>query len=66
MYNLHLTVRETVGAYVCTMALSDTDEWGKTTPVASKEMLVEAPDPDEDPLEQLLEATARWVSVLSR
>lgn len=65
MYNLHLTVRETVGAFVCTVAISDTDEWGRTTLIAGQEALVEAPDPDEDPLAQILEAGARWLRRMS-
>lgn len=35
MYQLQVTVIETMGAYVCSAALSETDQFGRTTLVTS-------------------------------
>ncbi len=63
MYQLSVTVTETIGCYVCRIALSSRDQWGRTVQVSSTGPSYLEVDPVflEDDLLQILRAAERYV-----
>lgn len=63
MYQLSVTVIETLGCYICTAAISSRDQFGRVTQVASSAPTYLETDPAflEDDLLQILRAAERFV-----
>lgn len=66
MYQLHVTVHESIGCYICSAALSSTDQSGRTVTVlqANPAYLELSPDHSEEDFADLLEAVARYARIL--
>lgn len=67
MYQLHLTVHETIGAYVCSTVVSDVAQSGQVTQVAKSVPRYLEVDPRlvEDEFAGLLDALARYVRIMT-
>lgn len=65
MYTLQVTVRESVGAHLFRMAISEQSDDGRSVGLATHDALLEPLDLDEDPLVLLIEATARYLRKMS-
>lgn len=63
MYQLQLTVQETIGAMICSAAISSVDQWGKVILIATSGPTYLEIDPAfiEDDLLQLLRSAERFV-----
>lgn len=66
MYQLHVTVHETIGAYICSAVISSTDQFGATQQFAAGEpAYLEIPEEhSEEDFTDLLLAAARYARIL--
>lgn len=66
MYQLHMTVHESIGCYICSASLSSTDQHGRTITVltATPAYLELAEDHQEEDFADLLQAVARYARIL--
>lgn len=66
MYQLHVSVQETIGAFICQAHLSDHDQWGTVVKIGSSIPAYLSPDADGIPedLNELFRVLARYAAIL--
>lgn len=67
MYQINVTVIETIGAYVCSGAISESDQFGHTQQIAViKPVYLEGDDLlMRDPVGNLISALSRFASLMA-
>lgn len=67
MYQLHVSIHETIGAYICSATISEVDQWGRVRTLAKARKAFLSPEDDGIPedLGSLFSCLERYASILA-
>lgn len=67
MYQLHVSIQETIGAYICAATISEVDQWGRVTTLAKarKAFLSQSDDGIPEDLGELFKCLERYAAILA-